>query len=199
MERNIKYFVFIFFINLYNAQIKTEIQAIQDPESYIQIKISNSSDKRIIIYDNFLYSDYNIYKTDGDHIVALENFANGSDHDYGNYQKNFTSKLIEETQIKYNLSYENSVYFLQNKRTSIIVEPNTQKDIKLRVFNRASIPTGSIEKGSYYLKGKIVFTSSYFPEKFIHCLEREGFTILNEIEIPKIEIKINKFFITEVR
>ena len=199
MENNIKYFVFIFFINLYNAQIKTEIQTIQDPESYIQIKISNSTDKKIIIYDSFLYSDYNIYKSDGDHTIALESYANGHDVDYGNYQYNFTKQLIEETQITYNLSYENSVYFLQNKKTFIIVEPNTQKDIKLRVFNRASIPTGLIEKGSYYIRGKIVFTSDYFPKKFIDCLELEGFTILKEIEIPKTEININKFFITEVK
>lgn len=191
--------LFLYFFNTYNSQIKTTIQAIQNPQSYIELKITNGTDRKIIIYDSFLYSDYNIYKSDGNRIIALEYYTSENDLDYGNYQYNFTKQLIEETQIEYNLSYENSVYFLQNKKTSIIVEPNTQKDIKLRVFNRASIPTGLIEKGSYYLHGKIVFTSDYFPKKFIDCLEHEGFTILKEIDIPKTEININKFFITEVK
>ncbi|UQB69057.1 hypothetical protein [Epilithonimonas zeae] len=199
MKINIKYLLFVFFINLYSAQIETEIQTIQEPETYIQIKVTNSTDKKVLIYDSFLYSDYNIYQSDDDKIIALENYSPSSHLDYGNYQSNFNKKLIEETQIEYNLSYENAVYFLQNKKTSIIVEPNTIKTIKLRVFNRASRPTGLIKNVSYHLSGKIVFTTDFFPRKFVDCLEKLGFYILNEIEIPKTKIDIDKFFITNKR
>ncbi|REC50332.1 hypothetical protein [Chryseobacterium pennipullorum] len=144
------------------AQIKTEILKIQDPETYIKVRVSNNID-------------------------------------YFNYQHNFSKSLIEETQNKYGFSYENEVYFLENKKASIIIDPKTQKDISLRVFHKASNPTTEIEKGSYYLTGKIVFPVDYFPKEFINCLEKQGFIILNEIEIPKTGIDINKFFLKEIK
>lgn len=199
MKNKIKNILLVFLSTFLTAQIKTEILKIQNPESFVVIRVSNNTDKKLIIYDNFLYSHYNIYKSIENRLIAPYGYANNGELDYSNYQYNFDKELIAETQNKYDLSYENTVYFLENKKTSIIIDPNTQKDITLRVFHKASNPTGEVEKGSYYLTGKIVFTVDYFPKEFTNCLEKHGFTILNEIEIPKTEIDINNFFLKEVK
>ncbi len=183
---------------LLNAQIDVKILKIQEPKSHITICISNNTDKRIIIYDNFLYSHYNIYEAINNRIIAPYGYTNAN-LIYTDYQYNFNKDLIKKTQNQYNLSYENTIYFLENKKTSIIIDPNSQRNIILKVFYPPVHPSSIIEKGLYYLVGKIVFTTDYFPKEYIDSLQKQGFTILNEIEIPKIEIDINNFFLKDVK
>lgn len=192
-----KYFVCIFLSAFFNAQIKTEILKIQSPESYITVRISNNTDKKVIIYDCFLVSQYSISNNDSP--IALEGYTNGAHLDAGNYQHNFSKGQIEKAQKKYNLSYDDAVYFLQNIKTSFIIDPKSKTDIVLRAFHKRSNPTGAIEEGVYYLKGKLSFSTYYFPQAFKAGLIKNGFTILDEIEIPKTLININDFFLKEVK
>lgn len=86
---------------------------------------------------------------------------------------------------------KNVVWFFFNL---LKIDPRNKKDIVLRVFPRRSNPTDTIEEGAYYLKGTLSFSTYYFPQAFKAALIKNGFTILDEIEIPKTLININDFF-----
>lgn len=198
MKKGLFLIISLFVSVFAKTQIKIEILKINEPLSTITLHIINDTDEVIVLYDNFLYSLYDIYNSKGDEIIAMNSYTKNN-HDFNNYQNNFTKKKINQTKKKYNLSYENAIYFLENIRTSILIAPYTKKEITLKVFNAPENPTSTIEYSSYYLVGKVFLNIEFLPKIYINCLQKKGYKILKGFNIPKTNIDISHYFLHEVR
>lgn len=177
----------------YKAQ-KIQIVSINNPQGYLMVKVHNTTDKKIVIYENSLYVRFELWNNE--RIIGYDNFAR--EYDEYNYNNDFSKVLMDRTQKKYNIDYKQTFYFLQNTKSKIVIPPACTKVLKLKTFSAPTKPLRPLEKTDYYLKGTVFFNDVFYPKQFLDSLAKKNTIILNKIDIPRTKIDIHTFFSNEL-
>ncbi|WP_146943507.1 hypothetical protein [Chryseobacterium hagamense] len=189
-------FFFMFAIRAATAYAQEiQIISINEPQGYLLLKYKNTTNQKILIYENSLYTKFELWNSERP--IGYDTFV-GKTYDAYNINNDINQQLIENTMKKYNIDSKQAFYFLKYIECKIMISPKSTKILKLKAFGLPTKPLKPMEKTEYYIQGTVFFNNNFYPNQFVESLSKNNSNILDKIEIPKTKIDINTFFSKEL-
>ena len=173
--------------------INVVTKSIIDEKLHIQIK--NKSNKPIIFFYGISHSNFKIKDENNLEIIG-KTLSMSSEEDYLDFQFDYSKKLIQQVMDRYEISFQEAIIYLHNKKDFIIIPPNKCKELNLPLLIANYTASYDLDsKKSYYISLRTVFPTNYIPNYIKDSLKQKNISLIKaEIVEPKISVDINKFF-----
>lgn len=178
-----------------NSQINAKYIEIRNSWDSCFVEIENKTNKDLILFLNLRNTEYKI-STNKKQIMNdfYSPYSQINTSNYNDCMKIPETK-IKYIQNKYNLNYDDTMNFLFNINSKVIIPRNKKKIIGFKMFNYLEFNNNHFPDDEYFLETKINFKNSIFkfPKQYVDSI-RKKYQIIDEIDLPLTKISINKFY-----